>query len=71
MPVIIDYLQEIEDYLAGLLETAGYRKSRRLATQLQTLLAGSISLAVARRSGAGAGAARDAALALLREAKSD
>ena len=70
MPVIVDYLKEIEDYLAGLLEAAGYPNSRRVATQLQTLLAGSISLAVARRSGAGAGPARDAALALLREAKS-
>jgi AcrR family transcriptional regulator len=70
MPVIVDYLKEIEDYLAGLLEAAGYRNSRRVATQLQTLLAGSISLALARRSGAGAGPARDAALALLREAKS-
>jgi AcrR family transcriptional regulator len=68
LPVITDYLQEIEDSLADLLAAAGYRDSRGLAGQLQTLIAGSISLAVARRSGASAVSARDAALAILAEA---
>jgi AcrR family transcriptional regulator len=68
---VVDFLQEVEDYLAGLLESAGYRNARPLATELQALAAGSISLAVARRSRAPALAARDAALRLLREADRD
>jgi len=67
--VVTEYLQEIEDYLAGLLAAARYRDPRRLATQMQALLAGTISLAVARRSGANARAAREAALAVLEGAE--
>ena len=65
--VVTEYLQEVEDSLAGLASAAGYRDPRRLATQLQALIAGSISLAVARRNAGNAVASRDAALALLRE----
>jgi hypothetical protein len=44
---------------------AGYRDARAPAAELQTLVAGSISLAVARRSTASVVAARHAALSLL------
>jgi AcrR family transcriptional regulator len=70
-PVIREYLQEIEDYLASLIAAAGYRDSRALAAVLQTLTAGSISLAVARRSGAAVVSARDAAMSLLAGAERD
>ena len=67
--VVREYLQEIEDYLTELVRRAGYRDSRMLAVQLQALVAGSISLAVARRSGAFALTAREAAISLLRNAE--
>jgi AcrR family transcriptional regulator len=63
--VVREFLQDVEDYLTGLAEAAGYRHPRMLATQLQTLLAGSIILAVARRSSAFALTAREAAMKLL------
>jgi AcrR family transcriptional regulator len=69
--VITEYLQEVEAYLEGLIAAAGYRDSRRLAAELQTLTAGAISLAVARRSRRPAVTARAAALSLLAEAKRD
>jgi AcrR family transcriptional regulator len=69
--VVVDYLQEVEDYLASLAAEAGYRDPRALARQLQALAAGSISLAVARRSRAPAPAARDAAVLLLAGAARD
>ena len=69
--VVVEYLQEIEDYFAGVLAAAGYRRSRALGADLQTLAAGAISLAVARRSGAAGLAARDVAEALLRDAERD
>jgi hypothetical protein len=67
--VIRDFLQDVEDYLAGLAAAAAYREPRSLAAQLQALLAGSISLAVARRSSASAIAAREAAIRLLAAAE--
>jgi AcrR family transcriptional regulator len=70
-PVIREYLQEIEDYLAGVAAAAGYRDPRLLAIELQTLLAGAISLAVASRSSSSALAAREAALRLLATAERD
>jgi AcrR family transcriptional regulator len=63
--VVSEYLQEIEDYLTSVLADAGYRDPRRLGAQLQTLLAGSISLSVARRNGSAPLLARDVALGLL------
>ena len=65
LAIVTEYLREIEEYLAELLAAAGYRDSRRLATQLQALIVGTISLAVARRSGANVRASRDAAMAML------
>jgi AcrR family transcriptional regulator len=67
--VVIEFLQDVEDYLAGLLVAAGYRNPRPLAAQLQALAAGAITLGVARRSGAAALAARDAAVAVLTKAE--
>ena len=69
--VVREYLQEIEDYLDGMIAAAGYRHSRMLATEVQTLLAGAISLGVARHSGAAMVSARDAAMALLAGAERD
>jgi AcrR family transcriptional regulator len=69
--VVVDFLQEVEDYLASLAAEAGYRDPRALARQLLALAAGSISLAVARRSRAPALAARDAAVSLLGDAARD
>jgi AcrR family transcriptional regulator len=69
--VVSDYLQEIEDYLSGLVEAGGYRDPQKLGAELQTILSGSISLAMARRSTASAVRARDVALALLNAAERD
>jgi AcrR family transcriptional regulator len=63
--VIREFLQEVEDYLSGLIAAAGYRDSRMLAAELQALLAGAISLAVARGNGDSVLAAREAAVRLL------
>lgn len=63
--VITDYLQEIEDHLTGLAADAGHRDPRRFGAELQTLLAGSIALGVARRIGSPALLARDVALTML------
>jgi AcrR family transcriptional regulator len=68
---VVDFLQEVEDYLADVVAAARYRNARALAAQLQSLAAGSISLAVARRSRAPAMAARDAAVSLLGRAERD
>ena len=67
--LVSDYLQEMEDYLAGLLTAAGYRAPQRLATQVHALISGTICLAVARRSGAHVLAARQAAMAVLEQAE--
>ncbi|MDP9483124.1 MAG: TetR/AcrR family transcriptional regulator, partial [Chloroflexota bacterium] len=64
-------LKEVEDYLHDLVSAAGYREPRTLAAALQTLLAGSISLGVARRSRASVKTARDAAASLLSRAERD
>ena len=63
--VIRDYLEEIEDYLAGLAQSAGYRDPAMIGAELHLLVAGSITLAVARRTGAFALTAREAARVLL------
>jgi AcrR family transcriptional regulator len=63
--IIEAYVQEVEDYLESLLRAAGYRDSRSLAAELQTLVAGAISLSVARRSRSPALMAKKAGLALL------
>jgi AcrR family transcriptional regulator len=67
--VIRDFLQEVEDYLTEKLVQGGYEHPRMLASELQALLAGSITLAVARRSNASALSARDAAITLLASAR--
>lgn len=49
-------------------ETLGFRQAGLLAAELHTLLANAISLAVTRRTGSFALAAREAALVLLTSA---
>jgi AcrR family transcriptional regulator len=66
--VVRETLDEILAYLRDRLTAAGYQDVEILAMQLQSLLAGAISLAVARHSGAFALSARDAAKHLLDEA---
>jgi AcrR family transcriptional regulator len=68
-PIVRGFLQEVEDYLATLLQAAGYANSRALAAQVQTLTAGSISLAAARRNTASVLTAREAAVNLLESAQ--
>jgi AcrR family transcriptional regulator len=63
--VIREYVQENEDYFAGLLAAGGYRDPTILGTQLLTLLGGAVSVAVMCRSKEPALAARDAAMRLL------
>jgi AcrR family transcriptional regulator len=67
--IIRAYLEEIQDYFGEVLAAAGYREPGMLAAELHTLLAGAISLAVARRTGSFALAAREAALVLLANAE--
>jgi AcrR family transcriptional regulator len=69
-PVIGDYLREIERNLQEMLRAAGYRAPEALGSELQVLLAGSISLGVAHRTDAFASQARDAAIRLLATAGS-
>ena len=66
--VVRETLDEIVAYFRDRLTAAGYRDPEILAMQLQSLLAGAISLAVARHTGAFALSARDAAKHLLDEA---
>jgi AcrR family transcriptional regulator len=66
--VIREQLQEIEDYLTGLAAAAGYKDPQLLGSELQLLVAGAISLSVARRSNAAVLAARDVALGLVANA---
>ncbi len=63
--IVREYLQDVEDYLDGLVAAAGYRDTRTLAAELQTLTSGAISLSVARRTPAAIETARQAALSLL------
>jgi AcrR family transcriptional regulator len=65
VPVVRSHLREIERYLQEAVAAAGKDDAAQLGTELQTLLAGSISLGVAHRSKAFAIVARDAAIQLL------
>ena len=65
VPVVRAHLREIERYLQETVAAAGYDNAERLGTELQTLLAGSISLGVAHRTNAFAIAAHEAATRLL------
>ena len=65
--VVRDHLSEVEAFLREALTAAGHPDAESLALELQALLAGGISLSVARRSTAPVLAARDAAVRLLRE----
>ena len=63
--VVRSHLREIERYLQDAVAAAGKDDPARLGTELQTLLAGSISLGVAHRTKTFAIVARDAAIQLL------
>jgi AcrR family transcriptional regulator len=63
--VIRETLDEIAEYLRSLVSAAGHRDAELKAMELQALLAGAISLAVAHRTGAYALTAREAARKLL------
>jgi AcrR family transcriptional regulator len=65
VPVVAEYLREIEADLQEMVRSAGYRTPEQLGSALQVLLAGSISLGVAHRTDAFARQARDAAIRLL------
>ena len=67
-PVIREYLDEIGAYLRRLLEEAGYADAELRAMEIHALLAGAISLAVARQTSAFAITAREAARRLLGDA---
>ncbi len=64
-PVIEEFLADIVVQLRSILAEAGFVDPEGLAAQVQTLLAGSISLAVARRTTEPVATARAAALRLL------
>jgi AcrR family transcriptional regulator len=64
--VIDGYLSEVRSYLAEVLRSSGRAEPDALAGQLHTVLAGAISLSVARRSSAPAREARDEAIRSLR-----
>ncbi len=64
--VIDAFLSEVRSYLAELLMSSDQAEPDALAGQLHTMLAGAISLSVARRSSAPAREARDAAIRSLR-----
>ncbi len=66
--VVRETLDEIVAYLEARLTAAGYRDAEILAMQLQSLLAGAISLAVARHTGADALTAKEAVRNLLDDA---
>jgi len=68
--VILETLDEIAEYLRSLVSAAGYRDAELKAMELHALLAGAISMAVARRTGAYALTAREAARQLLSASES-
>jgi len=63
--IVRDYLDEIQAWLHDVLDDGGYREADMLAKELHALVAGAISLAVARRTSAFAISAREAAARLL------
>jgi AcrR family transcriptional regulator len=63
--VIRRYIEEIEAYFGTLVEAAGLVHPAMVAAELLALLAGAISLAVARRTSAFALSAREAAVQIL------
>ena len=67
--VIRDRLNEMQGYLQGRVAADGYQDAEQLGTALQTLLAGSISLAVVHRDSSFVFTARDAAVQLLATAE--
>lgn len=67
LDVVRDYLSEVEVYLRSVLAAMGRKDAAELAPQVQALLAGAITLSVARRTTAPAISARAAAIRLIGE----
>ena len=67
--IVQEYLDEVQAWLRSVLTAARFVDAELLAMQLQALLAGSISLAVARHTGAFALSAREAVGRLLADAE--
>ena len=65
LTVVRDYLTEIEGHIRAMLTAMGRRDAADLAPQVQALLAGSITLSVARRTTAKVFSARAAAMRLI------
>jgi AcrR family transcriptional regulator len=63
--VILDFLQEVEDYFRNELDGLGYDATKEKAAQLQNLVAGALSLGVARQTSEAALASGRAATLLL------
>ena len=68
LTVVRDYLVEFDNRIRAMLTAMGRRDAAELAPQVQALLAGSISLSVARRTTATVFSARAAAMRLVGEA---
>jgi AcrR family transcriptional regulator len=67
--MVQEFLDEVQEWLRSVLTAARFVDAELLAMELHALLAGSISLAVARNTGAFALAAREAAGRLLADAE--
>ncbi len=67
LTVVRDYLLEMEGHIRAMLTAMGRRDAAELAPQVQALLAGSITLSVARRTTAPVFSARAAAMRLIGE----
>lgn len=67
LTVVRDYLLEIEGHIRAMLVAMGRRDAAEIAPQVQALLAGSITLSVARRNTATVFSARAAAMRLAGE----
>ena len=67
LDVVRDYLLEVEAYLRSVLAAMGRNDAAELAPQVQALMAGAITLSVARRTTAPAISARAAAIRLTGE----
>ena len=67
LDVLRDYLSEVEAYLRSVLAAMGRNDAAELAPQVHGLLAGAITLSVARRNTAPAISAREAAIRLIGE----
>jgi AcrR family transcriptional regulator len=69
--VLQDYLSEIQAYLKEALAARGYARAGALAAEIQTLLAGGISMSAANGTSAPVTVAGNAAIRLLRDSEAE